>query len=242
MKIEVTPSSRLPISIARQQQIIDAINNKLAINPRRGFCFIGAPGTGKTYLMNAIRKAIAVESANPSENLRSRPNILPIVTLADWQDANLDRVRGAAVSRAFGMMTSKGIRAMADNNAMFGRGVPGWNKPYPFETLHIFIDEFDSQPTASEFSSSNLQTFVNAIYENAPRICSGNDQDFCQLVVAMNKSWSEFVATYGMHIARRIEEMCIRVDFDKAAVVEPQPEIALSNSLDKRLEGLLCQN
>jgi hypothetical protein len=36
-----------------------------------------------------------------------------------------------------------------------------------------------------------------------------------------------------MHIARRIEEMCIRVDFDKTAVVEAQPEIALSNFLEK---------
>jgi hypothetical protein len=42
-------------------------------------------------------------------------------------------------------------------------------------------------------------------------------RDFVQLVVAMNKSWSELENAF-IHVARRIAEMCVPIDFDKLTV------------------------
>jgi hypothetical protein len=88
----------------------------------------------------------------------------------------------------------------------------------------LFIDEFDSMPTASQFTYANLQSLVNACYENSPRCRPGNRYSFLQLVISMNASWSEFEAAYGVHVARRIAEMCVRIDFDEEAVIVPSPE------------------
>ena len=221
--IRVTPSPSLPISVGRQRQIIDAINSRLATKPRQGFCFMGAPGTGKTYLMKAILNTVHDRIADLG-NLKLTPVVPPICTLASWQENNVNRATHRPTNRALDSISADQINRVSQSNELYSRGL-GLEKPYPVQSLHFFIDEFDSQPTVSEFSASKLQTFVNACYENAPRLCPGNDQEFVQLVVAMNKSWAEFEAAYGTHVARRIAEMCVRIDFDRVAVIEPQPEV-----------------
>ena len=168
VKLDVTPSNHLPISVARQAQIIEAINAKLAINPRQGFCFMGSPGKGKTYLMRAIQRCVPKISEPYVE-----PQVIKMTTLAEWQEANVARVRGEAVSWDLMRTSAKHIRDTAEHNRR-----QGWNPAPKYSSLHFFIDEFDSQPTVSEFSSSMLQTFINACYENATRVCDGNESDF----------------------------------------------------------------
>jgi ATPase family associated with various cellular activities (AAA) len=236
VKLDVTPSADLPISVARQLQIMDVINTKLAENPRQGFCFIGSPGIGKTYMMKSIARAVKENhSLNPTQ---VRPEIIGVTTLAEWQDANLARVRGETISSIHERMSAKYIRETAERN----RNPPVWDSVPQFVSLHFFIDEFDTQPTVSEFSSGKLQTFVNACYEHAPRSREGTDWAFVQLVVSMNKSWSEFEAAYGTHVARRIAEMCVRINFDKAVISEPVPPAPaptghVPDAIDLALEG-----
>jgi hypothetical protein len=232
LKLDVTPSAHLRISLARQAQIIEAINAKLASHPRQGFCFMGSPGTGKTYLMKAIQRWVA--EYYRLGMTQTRPYIYKLTTLAEWQEANLGRARGETISPLFDAISAKRIRKVADNNAMWSGGAIPWLH----ESLHFFIDEFDSQPTVSKFSSSKLQTFVNACYDNAPRTRPGNEADFVQLVVAMNKSWAEFESAYGIHVARRIAEMCVRIDFDKAEITEPPPDRNMPDAIDLAIEGM----
>lgn len=223
--IHVTPSPSLPVSVERQQQIIDAINSRLAKNPRQGFCFMGAPGTGKTYLMKAIRNSLRERIVgNQTGPLRSELVAPPICTLAAWQENNVNAVNSRPTNGALDAISADHISKAAQYNVLYSKGL-GLDKPYPLQSFHFFIDEFDSQPTVSAFSASKLQTLVNACYENAPRICPGSDQQFMQLVVAMNKSWAEFEAAYGTHVARRIAEMCVRIDFNRVLVIEPKPEL-----------------
>jgi len=153
-----------------------------------------------------------------------------MTTLAEWQDANLDRARRTHSDLADNI-SAKRIREIAASNARMT------DQTRLSESLHYFIDEFDSQPTVSEFSSSKLQTFVNACYENAPRNRPGNGADFVQLVVAMNKSWAEFEAAYGIHVARRIAEMCVRIDFDQAVIRDPEPDPNTPDGVDHLIEG-----
>lgn len=219
-QIAVTPSPTLPISVDRQQQIIDAINKKLQSKTRQGFCLMGQPGVGKTYLMKAIQNAlIAAHKPGPSRRL-----ITPhIFTLADWQTARVRQVRSDDAPLAEAVSAER-VKTLARENERLSEAY-GLKQVHPFVTYHVFIDEFDSQPTDSAFAQSGLQSLINALYENAPRVVPGNDQDFCQLVVAMNKTWPEFEAAYGTHVARRIAEMCVRIDFDRnSGVVEPKPE------------------
>jgi hypothetical protein len=234
LKIDVVPSAHLPISVARQQQIIDIIDAALVIHPRQGLCLMGSPGLGKTFLMRAIGRWVYQNNkANPTS---IEPEIIRMTTLAEWQDANLARVRGETVSRDLERVSAQYIRDTAGLNRR-----RMWELKPKFTSLHFFIDEFDTQPTASDFSSSNLQTFVNACYENAPRSREGNDADFVQLVVAMNKTWPEFENAYGSHVARRIAEMCIRIDFDKDVAIPPdtpQPDMKVSDDIDELIAGL----
>jgi type I site-specific restriction endonuclease len=242
--LDVTPSAHLPISVARQAQIIDAINKTLTLHPRQGLCLMGSPGTGKTYLMQAIQRSVLksyeprlgmVKHYDPQLGLvkyddprmtATRPTCY-MTTLAEWQESNLDRSRRVHSPLADDI-SAKTIRKIADNIRP--------NKP-PDQSLHYFIDEFDSQPTVSQFSSSKLQTFVNACYENAPRNRPGNGADFVQLVVAMNKSWAEFESAYGTHVARRIAEMCVRIDFDKAVITDPEPDPDTPDAIDQLVAG-----
>jgi hypothetical protein len=220
-QIAVTPAAHLPISVERQQQIINGINAKLRANPRQGFCFMGRPGVGKTYIMRALQQAaIAAHTPGPMNRRIVTPRMF---TLAEWQVARVRQVRGESAPLADGISTER-IRELARYNEQTSEAYK-MTGVYPFVTYHLFVDEFDSQPTSSEYAQSGLQSLVNSLYENAPRLVPGNDQDFCQLVVAMNKSWAEFEAAYGTHVARRIAEMCVRVDFDREAVfTSPQPE------------------
>lgn len=52
----------------------------------------------------------------------------------------------------------------------------------------------------------------------------------------MNKSWEEFTSSYGLHVSRRIAEMCIRIDLDRGVVTEPTPmpppEVMVSDLAD----------
>ena len=54
----------------------------------------------------------------------------------------------------------------------------------------------------------------------------------------MNKSWIEFETAYGLHIARRIAEMCVRIDFDKTAITEPLPDRNMPGAIDLAIEGM----
>lgn len=219
-QIDVKPCERLPISVARQQQIIDGINARLRVNPRQGFLFSGRPGTGKTFLLKALQKAV-FESYQPSRAW-TRITTPKLFTLAEWQTDRIRRVRDEPAPLAD--ISAERIRELARSNEQKSEAY-GLNYIHAFYTYHIFVDEFDSQPTNSDFAQSGLQSWVNAIYENSPRLVPGNEQDFVQLVVAMNKSWPEFEAAYGLHVARRIAEMCVRIDFDRdAGFIAPQPE------------------
>jgi SpoVK/Ycf46/Vps4 family AAA+-type ATPase len=231
LQLDIVPSAHLPISVVRQEQIFNTINAKLANHPRQGLCLIGSPGTGKTYLMKAIMRRAGEyyrRGMTPT-----RPLICKMATLAEWQDANLDRVRGGDSGLAE-VISPKMIRQIAGDNDMYNRA----NLPYLHTSLHIFLDEFDSQPTVSEFSSSKLQSLVNACYDNAPRGRPGNGTDFVQFVVAMNKSWSEFESVYGVHVARRIAEMCVRIDFDKEVITPAaSPRPAMNSAIDLLIEN-----
>lgn len=220
-QLTITPCPRLPISVERQQQIIDGINAKLRGNPRQGFLFAGRPGTGKTYIMKALQQAVLASYAQSAAWQRL---ITPkLFTLAEWQADRVRQVRGESAPFADAVSTER-IREIARDNEQWSEAYK-LNYVYPFVTFHLFVDEFDTQPTVSDFAQSGLQSLVNAIYENAPRLVPGNDQSFCQLIVGMNKSWPEFEAAYGVHVARRIAEMCIRVDFDREhGFTSPKPE------------------
>ena len=245
-QIDIHPFSKLPVSIARQQQIIDAINASLKLKPRQGFCFTGRPGTGKTYLMKSIQRAIVKAYAGGA----IRPIVPRIFTLSEWQTARVAKVRGDAAPLV-NAVSAERIREIAYWNKSKSQSIPSVQEAmsgsvFPFETFHLFIDEFDTQPTVSDFAQSGLQELVNTLYENAPRIVPGNDQDFCQLVVAMNKSRAEFRSAYGDHVFRRIAEMCVVVDFDKdvddpKGIIEPESEKSslVPDAIDKALEAIL---
>jgi energy-coupling factor transporter ATP-binding protein EcfA2 len=229
IKLDVTPSPYLPISVDRQAQIIDAINAKLAIQPRQGFCFMGSPGIGKTYLMKAIRRA--VENDDTGDRVAE---VFPLTTLAEWQENNVARARGEVTNSPLNGISAKWIRATREENARLRNA----GRPEPHYTIHYFIDEFDSQPTISAFSSSQLQTLVNACYEHAPRNRPGNEADFVQLVIAMNMSWGEFEKAVGVHVARRIAEMCVRIDFDRTTISDPVPDTNLPDAIDLAIEEM----
>lgn len=223
--LDITPSAHLPVSVARQEQIIAAINAALEAEPRQGFCLMGPPGTGKTEMIQAIRRWV-MNNRGPYPKY-PYPMMSDVITLAEWQEANLEASRGGKLTSNMAIISAKYIRDKAESNEQ------GLRFKNNIQTLHYFIDEFDSQPTVSEFSISKLQTFINACYLYAPRSRQGNMGDFVQLVIAMNKSWTEFEAAYGVHIARRIAEMCVRIDFGRADVVQPPPTQAVSDEPDE---------
>ena len=172
---------------------------------------MGRPGTGKTFLMRAIQKAVV--AAHQPRIKFSEGCISPsIFTLAEWQEARVILSRGGSAPLAEEVSLQR-IRRIADKNeAESGRFSPPV-PVVPWTTLHLFIDEFDSQPTESQFAQSGLQSLIDAVYRYAPRKREGNEQDFCQLVLATNKTWKEFEAAFGTHTARRIAEMCAMVPF-----------------------------
>jgi hypothetical protein len=238
--IDVRPidSPLVRVSVARQRQIIDTINRGLLANHLQGFCLMGKPGTGKTYLMKSIMRTVEDRPYllhHPMCDLKSDPCVARLTTLADWQEDNLARSRSGRGDEKE-PISSTTIRAIAAENARRSSGYFNDGTIFPFTTAHYFLDEFDSQPTVSEFSASKLKTFINSCYDNAPRIGIGNSQACVQLVIAMNKSWEEFTSSYGLHVARRIAEMCIRIDLDRGVVTEPTPmpppEVMVSDLAD----------
>jgi hypothetical protein len=65
----------------------------------------------------------------------------------------------------------------------------------------------------------------------------GNEADFVPLVVATNKTWPGFESAYGVHVARRIAEVCVRIDFDRAVIADPEPDENMPDAIDLALEG-----
>jgi hypothetical protein len=251
-QIDVTPSAQLPVSTERQRQIIDGINAALRRHPRQGFCFIGRPGVGKTFLMKAIRDAV---KARFTSNKHNRFGFISdVITLSEWQSGMVLKVNGG-YSRVADRVSVEAIRAVQYTNENEWEWLRSTSTPdefahvkaakFAFNTVHLFFDEFDSQPTLSNFAQSNLQTLTNAIYENAPRLVPGNEQDFVQLVVAMNKSFEQFTESYGTHVARRIGEMCVTVNFNETAppIKSPVPAtpgmMPAATELDVAIEGMV---
>jgi hypothetical protein len=225
VKIDVTPYAALPIPVDRQQKIVNAINARLAIHPRHSFCFIGSPGVGKTYLMKKLQDA-ALASRTPYH----KPLVSQIITLSEWHDANLRASREGRTSPGF--ISSGYIRQVAGENTRSKAHGSIFSS-----TLHYFIDEFDSQPTVSDFTSGNTQNFVNAAYANTYRPCGGHETDVVQLVLSMNKSWAEFVEANGKHVSRRVKEACAIIDFDNGTmnVTPPAPP---QTKADKAIDAL----
>ena len=235
--LNITPYEGLPVSVVRQQLIIDVVNKKLASNPRQSFCFIGKPGTGKTTLM----KSIAEYAANQKRSGRTTtmPLVSEVVTLADWHTRNhamiMDKLAPSFIS-------SNKIREVVTNNKLWlsaGRAEPP-------NSIHFFLDEIDSQPSTTDYTRANWQSFVNACYDNAARNGgrTGNATDIVQLVVAMNCPWAEFVAMYGQHVSRRIAEMCVVIDFDRESQPVQAPPASCSPEvvkLDREIERMIAQ-
>jgi len=209
-QISIIPAPHLPVSVERQQKIIDGIKAKLRQNPLQSLLLIGSPGKGKTYDMRAIQKAV-IAAYEPRYKIErcSSPSIF---TLADWQEARARRVRGESAPLADEVSPERIEEIAAKNKWECGQLQM---RMFAFSTLHLFIDEFDMQPTKSDFATSGLESLVNTIYKYAPRKCEGNEQAFCQLVIATNLPWDKFEIAHGIHLARRIDEMCVKVDFDR---------------------------
>jgi energy-coupling factor transporter ATP-binding protein EcfA2 len=234
MRLDIKPYDSLPVSGARQQAIIDIVNNKLAANPRQSFCFMGKPGSGKTTLMKAIQQYAA--SRYMSGLTTTKPLASTVVTLAEWHERNLEAVKGEAPAP---FISAKTIRKVVGENRMWLSA----GRPEPPNSLHFFLDEVDSQPTTSQFTGANWQSFINSVYDNSARNGgkTGNDTDWVQLVIAMNTTWAEFVQMYGQHVSRRIAEMCVVIDFDRESPVQTPPVSCspIVVASDKAIERLL---
>lgn len=234
--LDIKPYAGLPVSVARQQTIIDTVNAKLAANPRQSFCFMGKPGTGKTTLMKALQ--LYADSQKRSGRTTTKPLVSKITTLAEWHERNLETVKGESLDQ---FVSAKTIRkVVAENRLWLSAGMKE-----PPNSLHFFLDEVDSQPTTSQFTGANWQSFINSVYDNSARNGGkpGNDTDWVQLVIAMNTTWAEFVQMYGQHVSRRIAEMCVVIDFDRESPIQTPPASCSPSvvKLDKEIERLVMQ-
>lgn len=238
--INVTPLSRLPISVQRQQAIIDVINQKLAANSRQSFCFVGKPGVGKTFLMKAIQQYALEQKGN------TKPVVAKVKTLAQWYDAN-QRVISGNIARSKDPEFSyvkpdptsvQRITDMVDANAFYS----SYGNPEPRNSIHYFIDEID-QELPSDYAKKIWSTFFNVCYDNSARNfgLGGNSTDIVQLVVAMNASLPEFGKRFGLHEYRRLVEMCAVIDFDREAPAIPPPAEYAPHviAMNKAIEDLL---
>jgi hypothetical protein len=197
---------------------------------------MGKPGTGKTTLM----KAIQVYAANQKKSGRTTttPLASEVVTLADWHTRNhemiMDKLPPSFIS------TNKIREIVTDNKLWLSAG-----RKEPPHSLHFFLDEVDSQPSTTDFTRANWQSFINSVYDNSARNGgkTGNDTDWVQLVIAMNTTWAEFVQMYGQHVSRRIAEMCVVIDFDRESPVQTPPASCSPTvvKLDKEIERLVMQ-
>jgi hypothetical protein len=178
---------------------------------------------------------------------RTQADVSEIITLSEWQrEQAAQRAPGwdGVVRRVFQPFDEDAMRLTAQYNEMMSRNLK-LEYTHPLHTLHLFMDEFDSEPSDTKFARDSMAKFVNTCYRYAERVGIGNDADFLQLIVAMNKSWAEFIETYGKHIARRINEMCVTIDFDSGVKTDPLRQAnapdAVDRALAKDFEGLLVE-
>jgi Cdc6-like AAA superfamily ATPase len=234
--LNIKPYEGLPVSVARQQAIIDVVNTKLAANPRQSFCFMGKPGTGKTTIMKAIQEYAANQKR--SGRTTTTPLVSEVVTLADWHTRNHAMIMEKL---APSFISSNKIREIATDNKLWTSA----GRAEPPHSLHFFLDEIDSQPSTTDYTRANWQSFINACYDNSARNGgrTGNATDIVQLVVAMNTTWAEFVNMYGQHVSRRIAEMCVVVDLDRESPVQASPASCSPTvvKLDRDIERLVMQ-
>ena len=73
---------------------------------------------------------------------------------------------------------------------------------------HIFIDELEKVPTRSQFVWAKVSEFFDALYRLSDR-----DSQALQLCVASNLDRSEFQEFWGGAILRRLQELCVMMDF-----------------------------
>lgn len=96
-QILVVPAAHLPISVERQQQIINTIKAALQRNPMQGFCLTGSPKKGKTYLLKAIRNSIRSGYRTITTVKGIEGCIVPdFVTLSNWLRARKNTEIGQA--------------------------------------------------------------------------------------------------------------------------------------------------
>jgi ABC-type dipeptide/oligopeptide/nickel transport system ATPase component len=240
MKLEINPSPKLTISVERQRQIVTGINRALELNPRQSFCLTGQPGSGKTFIMKALRDAV-------TSNASTKAFVGDVITLAEWHSINHANVMGKGPDTV--LESAQTIRKLESLNKQAARendtrrmhaGSKGVDllKQY---SLHIFLDELDSQPSTTEFTQSNWQAFANRVYEHTGRKRTGNQSDFVQFVCAMNRSMEEFRQNTNTHTYRRVLEMCVIVDFDKATVTAPAEPVTPVAPLpaDQEIDALI---
>lgn len=222
MNIDVTPFPKLTISVERQVQIVEGINRALAINPRQSFCLTGQPGSGKTYIMKRLRDAAQCDK-------RTLAFVGDVITLGEWHAKNRAHVMsneqdGMVFESAENIQHLAKINKQIDKSNVFDMqhctsrfGVTLRR----MHSYHFYLDEFDCQPSYTDFTQGNFQMFMNRVYEHTGRKRAGNVSDYVQFVCAMNKSMDEFKNTSSLHIYRRVLEMCTVVDFDKATITAP---------------------
>ena len=76
----------------------------------------------------------------------------------------------------------------------------------------IFVDELEKVPTYSQFVWAKVSEFFDALYRLTDR-----DSKALQLCVASNLSRSEFEQFWGAAILRRLQELCVMMDFFEVA-------------------------
>ena len=72
----------------------------------------------------------------------------------------------------------------------------------------IFIDELEKVPTYSQFVWAKVSEFFDALYRLSDR-----DSQALQLCVASNLDRTEFEEFWGGAILRRLQELCVMLDF-----------------------------
>jgi len=72
----------------------------------------------------------------------------------------------------------------------------------------IYVDELEKIPTFSQFSWAKVSEFFDALYRLSDR-----DSQALQLCVASNLDRAEFEEFWGGAILRRLQEMCVMMDF-----------------------------